>query len=85
MPGGGQDDTDGGEHRGPQQPGADSGTHATGALVSEARRARVGGSHGGLIIALARPPPYGRSARFRTPAPDREDHPMIHFWDDWYD
>ncbi|GHI06502.1 hypothetical protein Scel_48230 [Streptomyces cellostaticus] len=67
MPGRGQHDTDRGEHRGPQDPEPGSG----------ARRARVGGSHGGLIIALALPEPYGRSRDFVT-AGDRhyglEDH-----------
>ncbi|GAA3795665.1 hypothetical protein GCM10022403_032000 [Streptomyces coacervatus] len=53
----GQHDADRGEHRGPQYP----------EIVSGARRALVGGSHGGLIIAPAARPPYGRSARFRTP------------------
>src|SRR5690606_11582359 len=67
----GQHDTDRGEHRGPQDPEASSG----------ARRARVGGSHGGLIIALARGPPYGRSARCattgRSPLPRRVPHTPI--------
>ncbi len=53
MTGRGQHDTDRGEHRGPQNP----------ELVSGARPALVGGSHGGLIIALDPPASHGRSAR----------------------
>ena len=74
MTGRGQHDADRGEHRGPQDPNIASGAHdpedASGAhrpeVASAARRARVGGSHGALIIALALPAPYGRSARCRT-------------------
>ncbi|GGS88277.1 hypothetical protein GCM10010254_05200 [Streptomyces chromofuscus] len=56
MPGPGQHDADRGEDRGPRDPEPCSGAH----------RARVGGRHGGLIIALGSSPSYGRSARFRT-------------------
>ncbi len=51
MTGRGQHDTDRGEHRGPRNP----------EIISGARRALVGGSHGGPIIAPALTAPSGRS------------------------
>ena len=65
MTGRGQHDTDRGEHRGPQTP----------ELVSGARPALVGGRQGGLIIALALPATYGRSAKCRSAirGPNDED------------
>ncbi|GAA3300847.1 hypothetical protein GCM10020295_42610 [Streptomyces cinereospinus] len=56
MAGPGQHDADRGEDRGPRKPEPGSG----------ARRARVGGRHGGVIIALGDSRPYGRSATFRS-------------------
>ncbi|GKQ38602.1 hypothetical protein ALMP_51330 [Streptomyces sp. A012304] len=68
MTGRSQHDADRGEHRGPQQP----------EITSGARRALVGVSHGGLIIALASLHPYGRSTRFRAGG-------KITLWWDWCD